>query len=92
MLDVRAKRAASWVLRYQLAGRVVHMGLGSAFEFTLSEARERARRERQRLRDKIDPLTVRRAERAAQVAATAKMLTFGEAAQCWHEASARAGA
>ena len=38
-------------------------------DFTLTEARDRARKERQRLHDKDDPLAARRAERAAKAAA-----------------------
>jgi integrase len=87
MLDIRGPRAASWTLRYQLNnGPTRHMGLGSAFEFTLAEARERARRERQRLRDKIDPLTVRRQEQAAALAVQARRMTFAEAAKHWFDA------
>jgi integrase len=87
MLDVRRKRAAGWILRYQLnKGPTRHMGLGSAFDFTLAQARERARRERQRLADGVDPLTVRRTEQAAARMATARRLTFAEAAAGWHEA------
>jgi hypothetical protein len=58
-------RAKSWLLRYQLNGKTRWMGLGSFPTFSLVEARERARRERQKLADKIDPLVLRRSERAA---------------------------
>jgi hypothetical protein len=47
------------------------MGLGSTKVFDLIEAQGRARRERQRLADGIDPLKVRQAERAALRAASA---------------------
>jgi Arm domain-containing DNA-binding protein len=44
------------------------MGLGPVDDFTLDEARERARRARQLLRDGIDPLDARKDERASQAA------------------------
>ncbi len=64
-LIVANKTNAHWELRYQLNGRTRWMGLGSASDFSLAEARTRARLERQKLTDKIDPLEVRRAEHAA---------------------------
>jgi integrase len=83
-LQVSVGGAKSWLLRYQLDGRKRWMGLGSFPTFSLQEARERARRERQKLADGIDPLQVRRAERAAQRAAAARALTFKEAAIAFH--------
>jgi hypothetical protein len=85
-LIVAGETAAHWELRYQLNGRSRWMGLGSARTFGLLEARERAKRERQRLADKIDPLEVRRIERVKQAAATASVKTFEEAAQGYIEA------
>jgi integrase len=84
-LQVSESGAKSWLLRYQLNGVKRWMGLGSLSAFTLVEARERARRERQKLADGIDPLQVRRAERAAQRAAAAKAITFKEAAIQFHK-------
>ena len=85
-LDVRGKRAASWILRYQLnKGPTRHMGLGSAFEFSLEEAREKALTERKRLTAGLDPLVVRQGERAATRAAAVKRLTFKQASERWLE-------
>jgi integrase len=84
-LQVSVGGAKSWLLRYQLDGKKRWMGLGSFPTFSLAEARERARRERQKLADGIDPLQVRRAERAAQRAAAAKAITFKEAAIQFHK-------
>jgi integrase len=87
MLDIRGPRAASWTLRYQLNNSATkHMGLGSAFLFSLPEARARAKQQRQRLADKIDPLSVRHAEQAAAAAADAKRLSFAEATKRWYAA------
>jgi integrase len=71
----------SWVLRYETRGRERWMGLGPLRDFTLDEARERARKARQLLRDGIDPLDAKKAERDAQALDAAKRLTFEEAAR-----------
>jgi integrase len=84
-LKIVNQRNASWVLRYQLAGRERWMGLGSAKTFSLSEARERARREKQKLADRIDPLEARRGERIAAKLAAAKAMSFAEAAKTYHQ-------
>jgi integrase len=79
-LIVANKAGAHWELGYQLHGRSRWLGLGSARTFELDEARERAKRERQKLADKIDPLDIRRVERAKQAAANANIKTFRECA------------
>ena len=87
-LEIAGRTNAHWLLRYQLRGRTRWMGLGSARTFSLNEARDRARQERKKLADKVDPLAVRRAERA-KAAAAPEMLTFAKAAQAYfdqHEA------
>jgi integrase len=85
-LIIGGPKAAHWELRYQLDHRCRWMGLGSAKTFNLLEARERARRERQRIADGTDPLESRRAERAAKAAADVKRMTFKEAAAAYIEA------
>jgi integrase len=85
-LQVSANGAKSWLLRYQLNGKKRWMGLGSFPTFSLAEARERARRERQKLADGLDPVLVRRTERAAQKAA--RTITFKEAAEQFHRGHA----
>jgi integrase len=89
-LQVSDSGAKSWLLRYEIAGRKRWMGLGSASEWSLKEARERARLARQKIADKIDPLEVRRAERIKQAQVAARALTFREAAQRYFEANASA--
>jgi integrase len=84
-LQITANGAKSWVLRYQLRGREHMMGLGSAADFTLKEARERARAARQLLADRIDPLVGKRAAEEAAKLAAARKLTFAEAAQRYFE-------
>ena len=41
----------SWIFRYRVAGRLRDMGLGSVDTLSLSEARERAREQRQKRLD-----------------------------------------
>lgn len=82
-LEIRSANSASWVSRYELNGREHWMGLGPVRAFSLSEARERNCRIRQKLVDGIDPLDERRAERAAKLAAAAKAVTFTEAAESY---------
>jgi hypothetical protein len=56
----------SWLLRYERDGHERWMGLGSLADFTLKEARERARAARQLLADGIDPLDKKKAAKAAK--------------------------
>jgi integrase len=77
---------SSWVFRFEKTGaggkRVGrHMGLGSAADFTLAEARERARKARQFLAEGIDPLQAKRDKKATAKLEAAKALTFGAAAK-----------
>jgi len=81
LLQVTDTGARSWVLRYELRGRERWMGLGSASEFSLKEARERARQARQLLADRIDPLAGKRAAEQAQRLQEARRLSFAQAAQ-----------
>src|SRR6059058_4322459 len=45
---------ASWIFRYQIAGRQRHMGLGSAREITLQQARRLAGEARMQIKLGID--------------------------------------
>lgn len=80
---------ASWVFRYEVNDggrrRGRNMGLGSAKDFTLAEARDRARKQRQLLADKIDPLQERRARTTAAKLKAARAITFGAAAKRYVE-------
>ncbi len=81
-LQVRPDRgAASWVLRYMLRGRARTMGLGPLANWTLAEARERARQHRKLLDDGRDPIEERRTAERAAAEAAAKVVTFEEAAR-----------
>ena len=68
------------------------MGLGKLADFDLSEARERAKRERQKLADGIDPIEARWQKRDQERKAVLENITFKAAAQKYldlHEATWR---
>src|SRR6187401_898299 len=79
-LQVSEAGNRSWLFRYELRGRERAMGLGSCTDFTLEEARERARAARQLLKDGRDPLDVAHEARAKAAAEAAKSVTFSQAA------------
>jgi integrase len=66
----------SWIFRYRVNGRLRDMGLGSVDILSLSEARERAREQRKRRLDGIDPIDARRALAPPAV----NLMTFDQAA------------
>lgn len=71
---------ASWQLRFQRNGRERWLGLGPLHTVTLKDARERARAARLQLLDGIDPIDVRRAERAKAT----QVMTFKAAAEAYN--------
>lgn len=71
----------SWCFRYMLDGRPRKMGLGSINDFSLAEARERARQARQQVADGIDPIEARLAARDARRKDEAENITFKAAAE-----------
>ena len=79
-LQIGKKGGRAWLLRYERGGRERWLGLGSASDFDLPEARERARKARQQLADGIDPVEAKEAERAARAAEAARAMSFKEAA------------
>jgi integrase len=76
-LRVEEGGAKRWVLRLTVKGRRRDVGLGSATEVSLAEARERAAELRKATREGRDPLAVQRAARTS-------VPTFREAAQQEH--------
>jgi integrase len=82
----KTPQAKSWVLRYMVDGQTHEMGLGGAADFTLKEARERARKYRQMLVDGVDPLAERRRELAGRRTAAAKGMTFRQCAEAYIKA------
>jgi integrase len=83
----------SWVLRYMLAGRSHEMGLGSAFDFSLAEARQRASDARKLAAGGDDPLSAKRVELKAKIAAieadriqAAGAMTFRDCGEAYQRA------
>lgn len=72
---------ASWVFRYLIGGKARWAGLGSLRDWTLAEARERARELRRALAEGKDPLAERERKEAIEHAERLKQTTFGQAAK-----------
>jgi integrase len=85
-LRVSEGAGKSWVLRYMLNGRAREMGIGSYSDYTLSEARERARQYRKLVKEGVDPIELRRERRGAVLTERAKTVTFREAAEAYIKA------
>jgi integrase len=79
-LVIESRSNAHWERRFMLDGRDRYHGLGSAFAFSLAEARVRNRRVSQMLADKIDPIAAKRAAKAERIAEKARTISFGEVA------------
>jgi integrase len=87
-LIVRSRNAAHWELRYQIQQKKRHLGLGSAFDFNLLEARESARKARQQITNGNDPVALKRAERAQQAVERARSKTFDQVCDEYYDAHA----
>ena len=85
-LQVQPSGARSWLLRLSLAGKRREMGLGGFPDVTLADARRRAREERERADNGIDPIAARRAASALLRAELAKAFTFKAAALAYIDA------
>jgi len=81
-LQISKTGTKSWVFRFMLDGRPRWMGLGPTHTISLAEAREKARQARKDQLEGKDPIEQRRAERAAQRAAGARVKSFR---QCGEE-------
>jgi hypothetical protein len=79
-LQVGRTGSKSWLLRFELNGRERFMGLGSFEDFSLKEARQRARQQRQLVSDGVDPIEARLAARDAARKAEHENITFKDAA------------
>ncbi len=91
-LKVQPGGARSWLVRYQIAGKVHDLGLGSYPEISLADARQRALEARRVKANGADPLAARRAEREAKRIEEARSITFKDCAEKYiaaHEAGWR---
>jgi integrase len=86
-LQVRSETSKSWLLKYSIDRRAREMGLGSAFDFSLAEAREQRDALRKLIKRGIDPLEQRAAEKQAKKLEAAKSITFCDAAARFIEAN-----
>jgi hypothetical protein len=77
-LQVRGPHQRSWLYRYKLHGRGHWMGLGTAHDVSLAEARERAQAARKLVRQGVDPIERRKADRG-----TLSGHTFAEVADLY---------
>jgi integrase len=79
-LQVRNETSKSWLLKYSINKRPRAMGLGSAFDFSLADAREQRDELRKLIKRGIDPLEQKAAEKQAKKIEAAKAITFRAAA------------
>ena len=75
-LQVDDNSNKSWLLRYQIDNRERWMGLGSYKDFSLKEARKRARQRRQLVADGIDPIEHKITTKDAAVKKARERQTF----------------
>ncbi len=91
-LQLSPSGSKSWVFRYSLERKRFHMGLGSARDVSLAEARKMAADCRLRLRSGGNPLLDRQTDALAQRAALARRVSFDDCASAYikaHRASWR---
>ena len=77
--------AKSWMLRTVIGNRRRCLGLGGYPEITLAQAREKAREAREKIRQGIDPIEERQAQKQAYWKLQNGRMTFAEAARLCHE-------
>ena len=79
-LQIRSESSKSWLLKFSMLKRAREMGLGSAFDFSLADARETRDKYRKLIKVGVDPIEHRKAEEAARAVDKAKAVTFKQAA------------
>jgi integrase len=87
--DGKQKISKSWIFRYRFNGHLSkagkplarEMGLGSLDTWTLAEARDRARQQRQLLDQGLDPIEARQTQEAAAALAKAQTVSFEQCAK-----------
>jgi integrase len=80
-LQVRSESSKSWLLKFSMQKRAREMGLGSALDFSLADARDTRDKYRKLIKVGVDPIEHRKAEEAARAVDRAKALTFKQAAE-----------
>lgn len=73
----------SWLFRFTLHGKAREMGLGPVHTISLAEARQEAERCRKLLRQSVDPIEARKAEKASAALEVAQVWTFKACAESY---------
>lgn len=79
-LQVSKFSTKSWILRYTINKKTRDMGLGPLTDWSLAEARIRAKKFRQQIDDKIDPIDARKDEQSERAAERDNQKTFEQCA------------
>lgn len=82
-LQVTEAGSKSWSFRFMLNGRAREMGLGSLHTIDMAKARDEARKCRELLLQRIDPIEHRKGTRAANMLASSSSKTFDECAEAF---------
>src|SRR5216683_7020847 len=82
-LQVRSESSKSWLLKFSIEKRAREMGLGPAADIPLATARNLRDRHRALLKQGIDPLEHKQAEKAGKALERAKAITFKDAGACY---------
>jgi integrase len=80
-LQVSLTQSQSWIFRYTRTGRPREMGLGSARDVSLAQARAKAAEARRQLTEGVDPLAAREGRRNEERVRKAGTITFDECAK-----------
>ena len=75
----------SWMLRTVIGNKRRTMGLGGYPEVTLAQAREKACKIREDIRQGVDPFEERKANKMALIKSQLEQMTFAETARLCHE-------
>lgn len=82
-LQVDRNGARSWIFRFMLNGRARDMGLGSAQQISLADARKQAEQYRRLRSLGIDPIEARDGERLQETIDAARLMTFEQCARSY---------
>jgi len=91
-LQVSPTQSQSWIFRYKRHGRSREMGLGSARDVSLAQARAKASEARRQLTEGVDPLAAREGRRNEERLRKAGTISFDDCAEKYiaaHRASWR---
>ena len=75
-LQIRGDSAASWILRTKIGGKRRDIGLGGYSDVTLALAIKYAREVKDKIKQGVDPVAEKKANKSALIRAQAKVITF----------------